>query len=109
MRKLPVALAALLLSAPAVAAAQDVAPPVKRKPVAASPAPRPGAPVGREREFQAALSATSTQSGSDPALDTSLIRVMSRLMAAGRCGEATGLATRDGRKELASKAQQLCR
>jgi len=137
MKKLALALVAYALAAPSIAAAQDIAPPVKRKPAATSPAPAvaqqpaatptaPAAPgaatppapaaaaqpavrTGSEREAQAALAAVAAQSGSDAALDTSLIRVMSRLVAAGRCGEAATLATRDGRKELAARAQQLCR
>ena len=106
MKQLPLALVALALSAPAVAAAQDVAPPVKRKPVAATqaaPAPH------REHHYQAALTAAASKDGSDAALDASLIRGMSRLMAAGQCREAAVLASRDGRKELASTAQQLCK
>lgn len=124
MKKLVVALVAIAFAAPALAAAQDVAPAVKRKPAATSPAPAatsttpatsstaPAAPQqavrsGNERDYIAALTAAAGQG--DAALDTSLIRVMSRLMSAGRCGEAVSLASRDGRKELASRAQQLCR
>jgi hypothetical protein len=102
MNKLSFALVALALAAPA--AAQETAPPVKRKPVAAAPA----APQ-TERHYQSALTAAASQDGSDSALDASLIRGMSRLLAAGKCGEAASLATRDGRKELASRAQQLCK
>ncbi|HYJ82501.1 MAG TPA: hypothetical protein VEW26_06625 [Allosphingosinicella sp.] len=126
MKKLAISLAALLVAAASVSDAQDVAPAVKRKPPAAATAPAP-APNGQgqvapaapsapqpaaramsERESIAALTAVAGQGG-DSALDTSLIRVMGRLVAAGRCGEAASLAARDGRKELASKAQQLCR
>jgi hypothetical protein len=111
MTKLSVALAALALSAPAVAPAQDVAPPVKRKPVATTTAPasQPAARTGSIVQYQNALTAAAAQGGGDPALDGGLIRVMSSLLAAGRCGDAVGLATRDGRKELASRAQQLCK
>lgn len=87
----------------APAAPQQVA----AAPTVALPAP----PAGRtmsERDSHAALAAVAAQGG-DAALDTSLIRVMSRLVAAGRCGEAAGLASRNGRRELASKAQQLCK
>jgi hypothetical protein len=123
MKNFALALVALTLAAPA--AAQDIAPPVKRKPVAASTAPAtpqqsvtaspaPAAPpqaprTGNERDIHAALSAVAAQSGGDAALDGGLIRVMSRLVAAGRCGDAVSLANRDGRKELASRAQQLCK
>jgi hypothetical protein len=86
-----------------VSPAQQVAP----APMAALPAPR-AARTMSERDSYAALAAVGGQ-GSDAALDTSLIRVMSRLVAAGRCGEAAGLASRGGRKELASRAQQLCK
>jgi hypothetical protein len=104
MKKLALALAALSLAAPAAAAGQDVAPAAKRKPAPTAPA----APQ-REQHYQAALTAAASQDGGDAALDASLIRGMSRLLAAGKCGEAAGLATRDGRKELASRAQQLCK
>lgn len=109
MKKLSLALAAFALAAPAAAPAQDLAPAVKRKPAATAPAPQQGAGATNERHYQAALSAASGQGSGDAALDTSLIRVMSRLLAAGRCGEAASLATRDGRKELASRAQELCK
>ena len=141
MKKLALSLAAFAFAAPSIAAAQDIAPPVKRKPAATSSAssassaapqpvaastapaaapqpvatstapaaPQPAVRTGSEREAQAALAAVAAQGGSDAALDTSLIRVMSRLVAAGRCGEAATLATRDGRKELAARARQLCR
>lgn len=130
MKKLSFALVAFSIAMPALAA-QDVAPAVKRKPAATAPAPKAApaaaptaaptaapapAPAaqqiarpGSQRDYQTVLTALTTQAGSDAALDTSLIRVMSRLIAAGQCGEATSLATRGGRKELASKAQQLCR
>lgn len=148
MKKLVVTLVALALATPAAAIAPEVAPAVKRKPVAVAPvAPRPVAPAPSapaasepaapestvpaaprqaapapmvalppppaaramsERDSQAALSAVAGQ-GSDAALDTSLIRVMSRLVASGRCGEAAGLASRNGRRELAARAQQLCK
>lgn len=125
MNKLSLALVALALSAPATAASQDVAPAVKRKPApavstaptapaASAPSTAPAAPKSAarnssERQIQAALTAALPQGGGDAALDASLIRVMSSLLAAGQCREATLLATRDGRKELASRAQQFCR
>lgn len=125
MKKLALMLVAMALAAP-VAAAPDVAPAVKRKPAATSTPPAPPQPNATgptpppiapqpavralsERDSYLALTAGAGQSGSDAALDTSLIRVMSRLVAAGRCGEAAALASRDGRKELASRAQQLCK
>lgn len=122
MKKLAVALVAFVFATPVVAPAQDIAPPVKRKSVASAPAaspqsvapsttpaaPRQAARPGSERDYIAALTAAAGQGG-NAALDTSLIRVMSRLVAAGRCGEAASLAARDGRKELASRAQQLCK
>lgn len=104
MKKIFSALVALALSAPAVA--QDIAPAVKRKPPTATPAPQRAA---SERDYQAALTAPAGQGGEDAALDTSLIQVMSRLLAAGQCSEAASLAARGGRKELASRAQKLCR
>ncbi|HEX8380815.1 MAG TPA: hypothetical protein VF619_09750 [Allosphingosinicella sp.] len=123
MKKLAAALVAFALAVPAVSAAQDIAPPVKRKPAATSTAPvaapaaapaTPAAPRQAGRPANAsdthpALVAAAAQDGGDPSLDASLVRVMSRLVAAGRCGEAAGLASRDGRKELASRAQQLCK
>ncbi|HET9640903.1 MAG TPA: hypothetical protein VFP12_17040 [Allosphingosinicella sp.] len=149
MKTLAVTLAAFVFAAPALAAADDLAPAVKRRPAAtatppaapqqivtASPAPAaphqvataspaPAAPqqgaktlpapavpqpaVRSERDSYLALTAGTDQGGSDAAIDTSLIRVMSRLVASGRCGEAATLAARDGRKELASRAQQLCK
>ena len=136
MKKLAVLLCAFVFAAPVLAAAQDLAPAVKRKPAATSTAPAappkevapstatadpqqggtsstaPAAPqpaVRSERDSYLALTAGTEQDGSDSALDTSLIRVMSRLVAGGRCGEAASLAARDGRKELAARAQQLCK
>ncbi|HEY0149544.1 MAG TPA: hypothetical protein VGB70_11150 [Allosphingosinicella sp.] len=113
MTKLFTALFATALATAAHAAPDDIAPPLKRKAIApatakaAEPAQQP-ARAGKERDYQAALSATAAQGGDDAALDGSLIRVMSSLLAAGRCGEAAGLASRDGRKALAARAQQLC-
>lgn len=118
MKRLLLTLSALALSAPAPAAVQDIAPPLKRKPAAtaaapAKPAPAPAAQQqaarsGSIQQYQAALTAAAAESG-DAELDAALIKVMSGLLAAGRCGDAAGLATRDGRKELASRAQQLCK
>lgn len=134
MKTLLFALAALISATPAAAADEQVAPAVKRKPAApaaaapqqaarpvgerdhqsapaaaAAPAPPQAARRGSERDYQTALAAVTAQGGDDAALDASLIRVMSRLLAAGQCGEAAGLAARGGRKELASRAQQLCK
>jgi hypothetical protein len=122
MKKLSPALAALALAAPAALSAQDVAPAVKRAPAAAAPTVKPVGPAtgtapaataaertSSPRDYQAALAAAAGKDGSDAALEASLIRVMSGLMASGRCGEAASLASRDGRKELATRAQQLCK
>ncbi|HYW14859.1 MAG TPA: hypothetical protein VE891_01715 [Allosphingosinicella sp.] len=111
MKKFALALAAFVFAAPVASTAQGVAPAAKRKPVASSAAPAAPQQTVRsasERDVQAALASASGQSG-DAALDTSLIRVMSRLVVAGRCGEAASLAARDGRRELAARAQQLCK
>ena len=100
--------------APATSDAAIPQPAVPSAPPQAAPTPMvalPPPPAARamsERDSQAALSAVAGQS-SDAALDTSLIRVMSRLVASGRCGEAAGLASRNGRRELAARAQQLCK
>ncbi|HEX8466489.1 MAG TPA: hypothetical protein VF620_01640 [Allosphingosinicella sp.] len=109
MKKLIFALAALAATAPAAATGEEVAPAVKLKPVAVVPAPQLGARTGSERDYQTALTAAAGRGGDGAALDGSLIRVMSRLLAAGQCREAVGVATRDGRKELAARAQQLCK
>jgi hypothetical protein len=110
MKKLTFALAAFASAMPASASAQELAPAVKRKPAAAAPAPQQAARPVSERDYQAALTAAAAQGASgDPALDASLVQVMSRLIAAGQCGQAAGLASRGGHKELASRAQQLCK
>jgi hypothetical protein len=107
-------------AAPRQAVPAPVAPIAVQPAAAASPAPAAPAPkasvapqqavrTASERDSLAALTAAAAQGGGDPALDSSLIRVMSRLVAAGRCGDAAGLAARDGRKELAARAQQLCK
>jgi hypothetical protein len=108
MKKLVAMLAALSAAAPALADDSKVAPAVVRKPAPAAPAPN-AVRTASPRDFQGALAAAAAQGGGDPALDASLVRVMSQLIAAGRCGEATSLANRDGRKELAASAQQLCK
>jgi hypothetical protein len=83
---------------------------VKRKPVTPTETvQRPVARTVSAQDYQAALTAAAAEDGGESALDGSLVRVMSRLLAAGRCGEAVGLATRDGRKALAGRAQQLCK
>lgn len=105
-----------------VAATAPVAPPsdipliapltVPPAPVAKSPAPvapRPAASAANEREIQAALTAVAAEAGGDPALDTSLIKVMTRLVGARRCSEAAGLAAQNGRTMLARRAAQLCK
>ena len=127
----PALLAAALLAAPAAAPAADpgLAPPVVRKsaskpastavptpdnssarkaPVANAVArPRPTAAPATSQDFRAALAA-----GKPPAegsLDDGLIGVMSRLLAAGRCGEAVNLAASQRQAELAERARQICR
>ena len=107
MKRLVALLAALSVAAPALADDSKLAPAVVRKP-APAPAART-APTANPRDFQAALAAAAAQDGGDPSLDASLVGVMSQLIAAGRCGEATSLANRDRRKELAARVQQLCK
>ena len=106
MKKLVAVLAALAVAAPAFADDSKVAPAV-RMPVKPAGAPK-GSTAAAPRDYHAALAAAAAQGGGDPALDAGLVRVMSQLVAAGRCGEATSLANRDGRKELAARVQQLC-
>jgi hypothetical protein len=108
MKKLVALLAAFSVAAPALADDSKLAPAVSRTPAKAPAAPR-AAGAATPRDFQPALAAAAAQGGGDPALDASLVGVMSQLLAAGRCGEATSLANRDGRKELAERAQQLCK
>jgi hypothetical protein len=110
MKKLVAMVAALAVAAPVLADDSKLAPAVARTPAKAAPAASPNsARTASPRDFQAALAAAAAQGGGDPALDASLVRVMSQLLAAGRCGEATSLANRDGRKDLAERAQQLCK
>ena len=116
MRTLVSTLAALALSTAALA--QDIAPPVQQKPAdaAGARAPEAAAPADGQRttpardiqDYQAELAALAAESGSDEALDGSLVRVMSSLAGAGRCGDAAGLARREGRQELATRVEQLC-
>lgn len=126
MKKLTFAAFALSLAAPAVtSAAEPLAPPVIQKPSAKSTpasatpsAPAAPAPVQAAEQRSAAKSpqdyysalaaAAANDRGSDPALDKSLITVMSQLVASGRCGEAASLASRDGRAALAARAKQFC-
>ena len=135
MTKMQTIASALLLllcaGAPAGAAAQ-VAPPVRKVPVAASaeapqipedevavtqvpaaalqaPAAAAQAPVAAGRSAQNYLTALAAAGSSeDQALDRGLITAMSRLLAAGRCTEAASLATRSDRAPLAARARQLC-
>jgi hypothetical protein len=115
MRKLLSTLAALVLSAPVHAHAQDIAPPVQRKP-AGAPAPAAPASADEQRanpimdvqDYQAALTSVVVESSRDAALDGGLVRVMSSLAGVGRCGDAAGLARREGRQELATRLQELC-
>lgn len=104
MKTLVALLAALGAAAPALADDSKLAPAVVRKAAPASTA----APAG-PRDFQPALAAAAAQDGGDPSLDAGLVKVMSQLIAAGRCGEAASLANRDRRKALAARAQELCK
>jgi hypothetical protein len=106
---LSVALVASILASPAHAAALEIAPSVKQRPAVAGPsAPKPPSRPADAAGFQAALTAAAAQDGGEPVLDGSLVRVMSSLLAEGRCAEAVGLASRDGRKALAARARQYC-
>ena len=131
MKTLAFALVLFCTSSPA--AADQVAPPVVRKPAPASvpspaatdsPAAAPQAACGTAgaapcverpaarrsaQDYFAALVASSGASGGDPALDKGLMSAMSQLIAAGRCAEAAALATRSDRAPLAGSARQICR
>jgi hypothetical protein len=108
MKTLSVALVALSLAVPGHAAGPQVAPVVKRKPAATGSATEQS-PRSSPQQYQAALAAAAAQDGGEATLDTGLVKVMSQLLAAGRCSDAVGLATRDGRKSLATRAQQFCK
>ena len=118
MKRSALALAALTLSVPAIAAAadKDVAPAATRVPARVQPAcdpaaagrcPQPGPEAGRAQRYRSALAAA--RPAGDSELNDGVTRVMGDLMAAGRCGDAVSLARRDGRSELAARAQQLCK
>lgn len=117
MEKLALALAALTLSAPAIAVAPDkgLAPPVTRIPSQARQACDPGSAAcpqsnsaaGSAQRYRSALA--GARPAEDPELNSGAARVMSDLMAAGRCGDAVALAKREGRSELAARAQELCK
>jgi hypothetical protein len=119
MEKLVFALTALALSAPAaaVAADKDVAPAVTRVPSPASapacaaaggaPCPQTASPAGKAQRYRSALE--SVRPAGDTELSSGVTKVMGDLMAAGRCGDAVSLAKRDGRTELAARAEQLCK
>jgi hypothetical protein len=116
MRNPAFALAALALSAVSApaAAGQDVAPAATRVPSRASgPAacgPTPAAPcasAGSAQRYRSALEAV--RPAGDVELNNGITKVMGDLMAAGRCGDAVSLARRDGRSELAARAEQLCK
>jgi hypothetical protein len=120
-------LVAAAVPAGAASAADQLAPPVTRKPPAAANAPAaqptslvprtascgPGTvpcarpPLASEDSYFSALSASGT--GGDPILDKGLMKTMSRLMAANRCNDAVALATQNGRAELAGRATQICK
>lgn len=123
MKRLVFVLAVLGLSASPAAAAPDkgLAPAVTRAP-SASPAPSvqpacdpaAGAPCARAvpkggsaQQYRSALQAGHP--GEDVELSSGVTKVMGDLMAAGRCGDAVVLARREGRSELAARAQQLCK
>ncbi|HEY0413185.1 MAG TPA: hypothetical protein VGD66_08585 [Allosphingosinicella sp.] len=132
MKAFIAAMATLTLAVPTApaAAGPDIAPPVvrtrpaARMPEAAPPAAPPpsaacgtaGAPAcpqksaagANPQDYRAALAAVPPERGSDPALDNGLVTAMSQLLAAGRCGEAAALATRNVRAALAARARQLC-
>ena len=129
MKRLAFALAVLTLSAAPAAAAPDkgLAPAVTRAPSAApapsatsatssQPACDPSAGTacaptvsrgGSAQQYRAALQAG--RPGEDVELNSGVTKVMGDLMAAGRCGDAVSLARREGRSELATRAQQLCK
>lgn len=110
MGKVLSTLAVLALST--AAQAQNIAPPVQRTPAATAPAPAVGqtaTPRRSAEEYQSALTPVAAESGGETVLDGSLVRVMSSLASAGRCGDAAGLAIREGRQELATRVQQLCK
>jgi hypothetical protein len=120
MEKSAFALAALALCVPAaaVAADKDVAPAVTRAPSkesgpaacgsgGATPCPPAASSAGRAQRYRSALESARPAEALE--LNSGVAKVMSDLMAAGRCGEAVGLAKRDGRKELAARAEQLCK
>lgn len=78
-------------------------------PKAAAPAVVGAYSGGNPQDYAAALRAVPPKPGArDTALDDGLVTAMSRLMAAGRCGDATALASRSGRDQLAARARQLC-
>ncbi|HEX8448875.1 MAG TPA: hypothetical protein VF652_04725 [Allosphingosinicella sp.] len=120
MEKFAFALAVLALSAPAAAAPadKDVAPAVTRIPSKASgpaacgpsdstPCPSAASSAGRAQRYRSALE--SVRPAGDIELNSGVAKVMGDLMAAGRCGDAVSLAKRDGRNELAARAEQLCK
>lgn len=129
MRRLGLALLTSAAAAAGAAPGDRVAPPVVRKPSAAMSAPSapstvviprsgncpagaapcaPATPPATEEAYFSALTA-SAGAGGDPILDKSLMRAMSRLMAANRCPDAIALATQNGRAALATRAKQLCK
>jgi hypothetical protein len=125
MKTYLLAFAAVALAAPAVAVAgpSGLAPAVAR-PVpanavpaapeapaaaAATPAPVRTTQIGAPQTYAGALAAVPPPAGArDSTLDASLVNVMSRLLAAASCDDAAGLASRNGRDDLAARARQLC-
>jgi hypothetical protein len=125
MQKYLFTFAAVALAAPAgvLAAPSGLAPAVARPaPATVAPAPVPptsapaasAAParttqIGAPQTYAGALAAVPSPAGArDANLDASLVNVMSRLLAAASCDDAAGLATRNGRTDLAARARQLC-
>jgi hypothetical protein len=130
MKSLAPALAAMALVAAsaAIASGGQLAPPVSRAKPKATPGPAAPAPAtpsvavpvmavppapspagGGEQGFYAALmTAQPGQAGGDPLLDRGLATAMSRMMAAGRCGDAAYLATHSAAPELAARARHIC-
>lgn len=126
MRTYSFAFAALALAAPvgAMAGPSGLAPAVARPaPASATPAASAAAPaavaapttavrttqIGAPQSYAGALAAVPAPAGArDTMLDASLVNVMSRLLAAASCDDAAGLASRNGRADLAARARQLC-
>ena len=129
MKRLGLAFLIPVATAAGAAPGDRVAPPVVRKPSTTTSAPKapntvatprtdncptgatpcaPPTPPATEETYFSALTA-SAGTGGDLILDKSLMRAMSRLMAANRCPDAIALATKNGRAALVTRAKQLCK